>query len=657
MGSEMDGKYVLRDISYIRYSDLESDPLHIQSVVFESKKGLVDIGAYCYIKRLKMKSHNKRCEVVIESLDESRISFVSSIFESIRLESIPSQKYIAITRGYFIDFIDNNDISTDFEDYDSVISAYKKYSDHLAFRVSLNNRIGSSKLVCKPLTHGYAKQCQSSAVAAISIYFKRSELEVYNACSIRIHDSIKAREGRRRAKVKVEEDINYSIKCLVNFVEVSHEFLTNRSSLPIAFISPDGVKSYSHGIEPLSVYNEEFKKYLKIKSKQCASDELECLNILSARFDHLGRRKGSAVKGYNSAVERAHEPYGVYQTWLANYAMQASFLLFCAVTGSNLELALDTKIHTLKFEATTKHWRTSGVKARAGKKTVYPEFGLRFVPIFKKILEIREYILQGSKSEWLFSIIPKLKSQTWSRVNKGNLSARKGIARIMAFHYPDFIWITSRDFRNYKSLEINKAAEGDVEKSSSIIGHSESVHTESYLNTSVDDAAVELTSFLEKVHSIAISKSRSVDKIPVNIIESNDGKDWIPAGCCKKPNDPTIMEEFTKEAPTPDCRKYENCLFCNHYAVHADSEDVLRLLSIRYLSNILRGQGTSLEDFESRWGVVIHRVDEIIEALISKNPSLSEVIVKLKKEVETEERLDDFWSIHLDALINLGGVS
>lgn len=165
-----------------------------------------------------------------------------------------------------------------------------------------------------------------------------------------------------------------------------------------------------------------------------------------------------------------------------------------------------------------------------------------------------------------------------------------------------------------------------------------------------------MTTTVNNVYQWAKNKTRTKNKIDVTVLDADKG-DETPAGQCNEVNNAYLMDGFTEHAPQPDCRKFENCLFCDKYAVHADEKDIRRLLSIRYLATNLRGNGGTIEDYEARWGVIIYRIDEILDEISSTLPNKIELIEKISREVEENEELDEFWSIHLDALIDIGVVT
>ena len=73
--------------------------------------------------------------------------------------------------------------------------------------------------------------------------------------------------------------------------------------------------------------------------------------------------------------------------------------------------------------------------------------------------------------------------------------------------------------------------------------------------------------------------------------------------------------------------------FCQHYAVHADDEDVRKLLSLKTLLGYVKQKATDLLKWEQQFGVVLHRIDEVLTELFDTYLALGERIVTIQDEV------------------------
>lgn len=130
-----------------------------------------------------------------------------------------------------------------------------------------------------------------------------------------------------------------------------------------------------------------------------------------------------------------------------------------------------------------------------------------------------------------------------------------------------------------------------------------------------------------------------------------------PVGACASIHpQPEKAIGFTERAPTPNCQQFEYCLFCQHYAVHADDEDVRKLLSLKSLLGYIKQKATDLIKWEQQFGVVLHRIDEVLNELSDTYENLRDRIFSIQEEVESGD-LDAYWLNHFELLIDLGWIS
>ena len=178
-----------------------------------------------------------------------------------------------------------------------------------------------------------------------------------------------------------------------------------------------------------------------------------------------------------------------------------------------------------------------------------------------------------------------------------------------------------------------------------------------YANRDLAEAAREISSILDQIYETAIKRTRYKKHVDVRVVNGHDPKKDTPVGECssEKVLAPTLAEGFTNFAPEPDCSVKESCIFCDKYAVHADEEDIRKLLSLRYLIEELKVNMPS-EGWVYRWSPYIYRIDEVLFEIKSKSPFLSSVITRVKEEVEFGI-LDDFWKDYHETLHYLGMVS
>ena len=81
-----------------------------------------------------------------------------------------------------------------------------------------------------------------------------------------------------------------------------------------------------------------------------------------------------------------------------------------------------------------------------------------------------------------------------------------------------------------------------------------------------------------------------------------------------------------------------------------------KLLSLKSLLGYVKQKATDLLKWESQFGVVLHRIDEVLTELSNAYVDLRERIVSIQDEVESGD-MDAYWLNHFELLIDLGWVA
>jgi hypothetical protein len=354
---------------------------------------------------------------------------------------------------------------------------------------------------------------------------------------------------------------------------------------------------------------------------------------------------------YKKLLENNTNSRSKFRFQIANHAMTAGMLSFIAATGCNLttvqRLGIDFEI-----VPSTQGRRLFGIKNRANGKIVSPEFGARFTPVFNKILAIRTWLLDGRESNRLFSTLPR----GTNKVGYPGNGALRTFKTLIGKFYPNISWVPTNQWRKNVSYQYIKQSGGDTALTAEKLNNREPTIRGNYARPALDDYGSEISKLFEEIHSAAISRSRNVSPIPVRVNKDESSGDVTAVGnCVKDPaSDPKLASGFTSEAPKPTCRNPETCLFCDHYAVHADELDIRRLLSLSFIISITK-ERQDHEYWEQKFGPTIHRIDEILAAIQDSDITLVPTVARIRDEVESGY-LDPFWAIHLDTMAFVGTV-
>ena len=101
----------------------------------------------------------------------------------------------------------------------------------------------------------------------------------------------------------------------------------------------------------------------------------------------------------------------------------------------------------------------------------------------------------------------------------------------------------------------------------------------------------------------------------------------------------------------PDCSKVEGCFFCDNYRLHADKEDMKKLMSARQvLKRISPLNGDSIRA-ERVYTAVVDRIDALLKELRRREPKSFETV---RVDVEEHGQLTRYWANKLQQLHLLG---
>lgn len=368
--------------------------------------------------------------------------------------------------------------------------------------------------------------------------------------------------------------------------------------------------------------------------------------LLSAYYMHFIAGVDEDTIGAQVDTERFGESF------YANQVTTLGLYLFIAATGANLALARSLNYVDSDFSPTIKGMRYSGYKERAKGRLVALEFGAKFLVFWKKYLELRAKFF-GNKTELLFPYFKSDASICLLPTNRleSSRGLLKSISNLHSFDAP-----TTREWRKYREREIGRIS-GDISVAAEMQGHKLSTAVKNYQGIDFNTASLELSNALSLMYSRAISVTRESNSIAVKIVDTRTVAKDIPAGECNSVGAllPARAKGFTTLSPEPNCRVKETCIFCEHYAAHSDGEDLRKLLSLRYMANLLRDE-MPIDSWVNKWGPVLHRVDEIIDSILENSPSLKNEYLGIKKSVDNGY-LDDFWLMHLETLYYVGIVS
>lgn len=315
---------------------------------------------------------------------------------------------------------------------------------------------------------------------------------------------------------------------------------------------------------------------------------------------------------------------------LASHALKAFYILFLTNTGMNDSTAATLPWNTdYTIDLNQQKFRT--IKYRAGNKIVEFQIQAKFINDFKKYLELRDYLLDENTLEYLFFIDSRNNARTTNSLKRGTYSSyiNRFFTNNLDANLPN---ISSRQLRVNKAHQVIK--QDGIIAASQILQSSVSTIINSYLGESKESSDQQLTDYFNGLNQNLFSTS--VDDISTSI------------GNCKSPDNPKIQYRNNI------CQKSENCLFCEHFRMHADSEDLQKLYSLKYIINECRYIAKSSEQFDSVYGDVYKRIQSIEESIIQTGHQSKKSLNNFEFDVFENENLHPYWEHKLNTMISIG---
>jgi hypothetical protein len=626
-------------------SDYSKLTLLIEDKSAANSTRFLNIGGFFYTKRFVTELSNA---IVINSFDLSRTHFITCFAEYLRqyAGSHQTAKKKYSDGKAFLDWIDSQKRKYKFDDKDDLLAAYRGYSNHLLMRCY------QSGINQKPLGASTALYYQKMAAILVGQSLGLSQQEVMSKAPL---VEKKPNEHMPILPLSAEENQKF-FKTLLNVLNEICRITINEAVFPAHFSSEDDEDFYFY----TNFFRKQSNQVVKfdLNSFLVSQPHFPDLDVLKSHFkldensSDIPRLRLTRNEALRALSERNEDFRHRDRVTLAEYGMVIGLFLFILTTGSNLDVTQHMKLDSMKTNPSTKGRRFAGVKGRANGKTVYPEFGVSFEPIFKKILQLREWYLDGRESTYLF---PMLNSeQQYMPIGAQNI---QNLKKLLMRFFPKIKWITPTQARKHVSKEIYKISGGDLFLESEKLGHTFETARKNYLRNSTEDSNAELSSFFKILRSKAVDASRSAEKIDVKIIPQQKTLSiTTPVGVCERDGAEAIRQDgFTEQAPQPNCLQPETCLFCQYFALHADEEDIRKLTSLRFILVEVKQKATDCEKWEQQFGVILHRINEILDEVIENNLEMQDLIERVELEVQSGD-LDDFWANHFEMLVALGWV-
>lgn len=319
--------------------------------------------------------------------------------------------------------------------------------------------------------------------------------------------------------------------------------------------------------------------------------------------------------------------------YLGSIGMKSFYIIFLNITGMN-----DSNAATLLWNdkySIDNNQKFKSIKYRAKNKHVEFQIQKNFMPLFKKFLELRKYVLNGSSSDYLFFTGYGDNSRISSEQYMGKYSSK--INRYMHEKIDsELVKINSRQSRvnkihwMIKNKDITIASQMAQSSISTILKH--------YTGESKNSSAEQLTNYFNKLNK--------------NLFDTTQDDIDIAVGQCTKYDNPKTS--FNINGIQTDCKQSYGCLFCEQYRTHIDELDMKKLLSLSFIINESKYIAKNEKHFSNTLVPILERIDSIFNQMVCIDIKNKNIIEKVKKDVFENENLHPYWEHKYNMLIQIG---
>lgn len=653
--------FVARNVTILDFSN----PRHIrlpevyqpQSCVIQFEHQSLDIGSNCYALReldkngvankvIKNSQGIGVVRVVMESLDDGRFLLIRKAIEyAINLAQSLSHISLYNEIRYTLVFLRFYFTQEDLSYFDP------KHRIHLEEAAKRHSAVLRGR---KDIGSAYKNKLTNSAFKFAEFLYDGEDLNVFDYGII--HNNDQSNSGTTPL---LSQDYELALALRSAIFEGVADLLLNKKALPYPLSVPEALGElkntiwlgYSPWPGPMSFprakdFRERPSKEWFDRVKGAFVSKEQWLD----RRDHQSNKNASdhweSIQIRMSA--KNHERSDIKRRY-AEYAGQCFFDLMLSMTGMNQQPVLDLPWHggyfvqkakqgnktvtLLKSEDQIELERAKGpsiclrsIKNRKGYQPVEVTISNRFLPQFKRYLQVRHYYLNGASDARLFPF------------TSGLINSRR---QALQAAFPEI-----------QRLGARKARAG---VSDSILTSTNDPHVASEILQNAPQTLIKhYAAGTQKAHIQGVGGffNELGNQIKVARFSTENGIETAVGSCDKRGAQPDPLPDAPLDV---NCTQQEGCFFCKHYCVHADETDVRKLVSVLYYINKGATRAHDINFFNELFELVIKRIKTLLENISGISEQKKALVTRIQEEVFTEEALDDYWLAKLNRLEMLVG--
>lgn len=646
--------YSSRAFLVLARRDLGLEILHPEKVLLSlpgsDRAKPVDIGSLCFSQRATRKAgwntngEIQALPVVLDSLMGQRREFIARLLDMVAVSGLRdtsiNTQLTDIVKAF--DWLDANHHSNFLSTEVAAEKAYIAYTDYLYHQIQNG----------KMAVNTASKRQKSLIARIIGLMFPDAEYQIKaKTYSIREQNTVVQAPSR--------DDVNEYLSYLVPFVR----------GLRKALMNDDFPLKIKDGKCNINIFTTNFASCY---SPDIHGDEFSFMGIFDLTnggllsIEEYVNRKADQKYGRSRAKKlrntlkneyvrsfRIFEENNVnkrrsyYRTLWAQKVIRGYAQLLQFLTGMN-----PSPLVSLRYEDAVAVGKGDikkdliAIKHRAkGRAEPYPLGGIRGLKLLREYLEFRDWLLDGDQYELLFFNNFGKSGRMGSPVPLCSDFQWRFFQQLKGKVFPDHIKnIPLSSARKFKSIALEHL--GATEQvAADLLNHSLETNRRNYGAPNIDDSKRELSEFWGAV-------KQSVEQIRLIASDTVVPDQDITVGHCDDLGHPQAMSD---DLPIePNCRTQYGCLYCEHYACHADAEDIRKLLCLNYVIKAVREQADDFDAADNLFQGLCLRVEALLKRMAERYPEMTNTITEIREEVFELGILTPFWESRLSRYEEMG---
>ncbi|MDU8627540.1 hypothetical protein [Pseudomonas syringae group sp. 243L2] len=604
---------------------IRSVPLEDLAIRFEHNRRY-DIGSMCYVSRfsaVRKQSRPVDAESLISYRPQKIQDWIIAIVSEFYINSRGMTCYAnTINFAKFADWNDQNGFEHFLATPENYHKAYQKYTAMLMEKIDLGTIL--------PFT---GNRNQAGAFDSATLFFPNDNFNFRSDVPL-ISNS---KPTGNPTKPPTEKELGAYISVCDYLFNGITDFLLEFKSFPARlelgieqpWLMIGELPFATTSILETSIKSKEYIYWDYELGRLRALEEACNYSIRPSCFVAHGHREQEELLGEANA-----DPRHLKRMRLAKIAHDAFLAMFFANTGLN-----DAPVRAIPWDenyevGSSKNIGFKTIKFRGHDRVVEVEIQSTFLKKFLQFVRLRAFICGADDSEFLFigmkvhgeMIITQLRANELFNFNQ----------RLTHYYDKDFNGLGVQELRAYRAhywLQKGKS----TEQTAQAMGNTPAITRKHY---SVADEATAVGEIVPMLNRL------------MQLLDDYKGED-MPAGACDKPGHPE-EEIAVPKGYEPDCKKLEGCIYCQHFRLHPNEEDIRKLLSMRFVIKQRITKCSNAEHFLAVHQPAVDHIDLLLNALKSERPTSVELIARVSLEITENFQLTEYWERQYSRMINLG---